>query len=296
MVLSKSLPASIDAERYVNAERDLSRLLRGSWIVTVLLIVGLGGWAATASISGAVIANGTVVVEGNRRLVQHLDGGTIAKIHVKDGDAVDAGAVLLSLDARELEAGIAGLVKEISAQSAQIDLVEDELKGLLELQAKRLVAHSRVTGLQREAARLSGEIAKLSNEKAKFDARLARAQVRAPVAGRVLNLATHTVGGIIPANATIAEIVPSKEALRIDARLAARDVDQVRSGQSAELRMTSLNQRTTPSLDGTVEQVSADLIRDTALNTEYYLVRIRLSADADKNSMAPCCCRACLWM
>jgi multidrug efflux pump subunit AcrA (membrane-fusion protein) len=282
MAMSKSLPASVDADRYATSERDLQRLLRGSWIVTLLLILGLGGWAATASINGAVIASGTVVVEGNRRVVQHLDGGTIAKIHVKDGDAVNGGAVLITLDARESEAAIAGLGKEISAQSAQIDLVEDELKGLLELQAKRLVAHSRVTGLQREAARLSGEIAKLSNEKAKLDARLARSQIRAPVAGRVLNLATHTVGGIIPANATIAEIVPSKEALRIEARLSPRDIDQVRSGQSAHLHMTSLNQRTTPSLEGTVEQVSADLMRDTAQQAEYYQVRIQLNKNAEQ--------------
>jgi HlyD family secretion protein len=281
MALSKSLPASIDAERYVSAERDLTRLLRGSWIVTALLILGFGGWAATASINGAVIASGTVVVEGNRRVVQHLDGGTIAKIHVKDGDAVAAGEVLISLDARELETGTAGLTKEIAAQSAQIDLVEVELKGLLELQAKRLVPNSRVTSLQREAARLSGEIAKLANEKAKSDARLARSQIRAPVAGRVLNLATHTVGGIIPANATIAEIVPTNEALTIEARLSPRDIDQVRSGQAAHLRMTSLNQRTTPSLEGAVEQVSADLMRDDAKSAEYYLVRIRLDKGAE---------------
>jgi multidrug efflux pump subunit AcrA (membrane-fusion protein) len=282
MVRSELLPASVDAARYHTSERDLARQLRSSWIVTVLLILGLGGWAATASINGAVLANGTVVVEGNRRVVQHLDGGTIAKLHVKEGDAVEAGALLISLDAHELEAGAAGLDKEITAQSSQIDLIEDELKGLLELQAKRLVANSRVTGLQREAARLSGEIAKLANEKAKLDAKLARSQIRAPVAGRVLNLATHTIGGIIPANATIAEIVPTKEALRIEARLSPRDIDQVRSGQAAHMRMTSLNQRTTPSLEGAVERVSADLMRDDPLGAEYYLVRILLDKDAEK--------------
>ena len=282
MAMPKSLPASIDAERYASSERDLARLLRGSWIVTILLIVGVGGWLATASINGAVVASGTVVVEGNRRVVQHLDGGTIAKLHVKDGDAVEANALLITLDAHELEAGSAGLAKEIAAQSAQIDLVEDELKGLLELQVKRLVTHSRVTGLQREAARLAGEIAKLANEKAKLDARLARAEIRAPVAGRVLNLSTHTIGGIIPANATIAEIVPTREALRIEARLSPRDIDQVHAGQTAQLRMTSLNQRTTPTLEGAVEQVSADLMRENDRSTEYYLVRIRLDPDAGK--------------
>lgn len=278
----KSPAASIDCLPYLRAERDLVWLLRYAWIVTILLIVGFGGWTATASLNGAVIAAGTVVVEGNRRVVQHLDGGTIAKIHVKEGDPVEAGALLLSLDAHEVEEGIAGVSQEISSQSDQIDSIEQELKSLIELKAKRLVSQNRVSALQREAARLAGEVARLSNEKSKLEARLARAEIRAPVAGRVLNLAAHTIGGIIPPNATIAEIVPTNEALRVDARLSPRDIDQVRSGQPARLRMTSLNLRTTPDLDGTVEQVSADLHQDAADSAGYYLVRILLEAGAEK--------------
>ena len=282
MSTSKSPPAPIDCVRYLRSEADLGRLFRNAWIVTLFLIVGFGGWAATASISGAVIAVGTVVVEGNRRLVQHLDGGTIGKIHVKEGDAVEAGALLISLDGHEFEEGSAGLTKEIASQSAQIDLIEEELKGLLQLQEKHLVARSRVSALQKDAARLSGEIARLSNEKMKLDARFERTQIRAPVSGRVLNLVTHTIGGIIAANSTIAEIVPSKEAPRIEARLSPRDIDQVRSGQAAHMRMTSLNQRTTPALEGTVKRVSADLLRDDARGADYYQVRILLEESAEK--------------
>jgi HlyD family secretion protein len=265
------------------AEADIKRLFRLSVIVTFVLIVGLGGWAAASSISGAVIASGTVAVEGKRRAIQHLDGGVIEMLHVKNGDVVEAGSLLVTLDAREFKDEIAGIDKEISARSAQIKLIEDELQNLLELLEKRLVAQNRVASLQRESAALAGEIARLTSHKAKIEARLERVEIRAPVSGRVHNLVTHTVGGVIPPNATIGEIVPSLEGLVIEARMDPQDIDQVQMGQAAQVRMTSLNQRTTPLLAATVDRVSADLMRDDATGRDYYLVRIILADDAQQH-------------
>jgi len=62
------------------------------------MVLGLGVWGATSRISGAVIAPGSVEVEGNRQVVQHLSGGVIAVINVRDGDVVEAGEVLVELD------------------------------------------------------------------------------------------------------------------------------------------------------------------------------------------------------
>ena len=72
-------------------------------LVAGLLVVGgffgvLGGWAALAPLSSAAIAPGTVIVEGNRRTVQHLEGGIVREILVRDGDAVAAGQPLVILD------------------------------------------------------------------------------------------------------------------------------------------------------------------------------------------------------
>jgi multidrug efflux pump subunit AcrA (membrane-fusion protein) len=273
-------PSADDLARYFAAEADMARLFRLAWIVTVVLVAGVGGWAATSSISGAVIAAGTVAVEGKRKVLQHLDGGVVAHLHVRDGDVVESGNLLVTLDAEELRREVAGLDKEISARSQQIELIEGELKNLLELLEKRLVAHNRVTTLQREASSLAGDIARLSGQKAKVEARLARVEIRAPIAGRVHNLVTHTVGGVIPPNATIGEIVPSHEGLLIEARVAPEDVDEVRTGQQAHVRMTSLKQRTTPSLPGRVEQISADLMRDDPKGRDYYLARILLAEAA----------------
>src|SRR6266446_4385940 len=66
--------------------------------IAAVLIGGVGGWAATAQLAGAVIAPGTVVVESNLKKVQHPTGGVIGEILVKEGDEVDEGQVVLRLD------------------------------------------------------------------------------------------------------------------------------------------------------------------------------------------------------
>ncbi len=72
-------------------------MLVGAAICTAL-VIGLGGWGAIASISGAVVAPGRVVVETNSKVVQHSEGGIVGAINVKNGDRVAAGDILLVLD------------------------------------------------------------------------------------------------------------------------------------------------------------------------------------------------------
>jgi len=78
-------------------------LLMG-FILIFALIAGFASWAALAPIQGAVIAPGTVVVEGKPKTLQHLDGGIVGEILVRDGDKVEAGDVLLRLDPTSLNA------------------------------------------------------------------------------------------------------------------------------------------------------------------------------------------------
>lgn len=67
-------------------------------IALVVLLGGFGGWSVFSSIAGAVIASGQVAVDRNRQIVQHPDGGVVAQIAVKEGDAVLAGDILIRLD------------------------------------------------------------------------------------------------------------------------------------------------------------------------------------------------------
>src|SRR5262245_59156519 len=83
-------------------EQDPRRMIRKLNLVglaiTVLLVGGVGGWATTAQLAGAVIAPGTIVVESNVKKVQHPTGGVVGEILVKEGSEVDEGQVVLRLD------------------------------------------------------------------------------------------------------------------------------------------------------------------------------------------------------
>ena len=80
----------------------VSDSIKGPTLVGLLIIVAFfgifGGWAAMAPLNGAVLADAVVKVQGNRKSVQHFDGGTVKEIHVKDGDIVKTGDILLVLD------------------------------------------------------------------------------------------------------------------------------------------------------------------------------------------------------
>jgi multidrug efflux pump subunit AcrA (membrane-fusion protein) len=276
---ARSVAPSFDPPSSDDGGHGLRRHFAATAILFALFVVAVGTWMAAATINGAVVAVGTIVVEGKRRTVQHLDGGRIATIHVKDGALVEKDALLVTLDVREIDEEREALAREIAARSQQVELIESELKGLLELQAKQLVPRSRVATLQREAAGLAAEIARLGSTKVKLDGRRERIAVTAPVAGYVHNLSTHTIGGVIAPGAAIAEIVPTSDALVVEARIQPGDIDQVHSDQRATVRLSSLNQRTTPALDGIVSVVSADLLKDEKGAT-YYVAKITFEANA----------------
>lgn len=78
--------------------------------IIAVTFVGLLGWAAFAPLDSAVIANGVVSAEGNRKTIQHLEGGMLAKILVRDGDKVKAGQLLFELDPTQANAA-AGITR-----------------------------------------------------------------------------------------------------------------------------------------------------------------------------------------
>ena len=95
---------------------------RGATLLGVLLIAtfagGFGVWAATAPLSAAALASGQVKVEGNRRTIQHLEGGIIREILVKEGDRVAAGQMLMRLDDTQSSASAEGLQGQLDSLRA----------------------------------------------------------------------------------------------------------------------------------------------------------------------------------
>ena len=98
------------------------RLFLIGWSAILLVLGGLFAWSVLAPFEGAVITSGAIAVDGNHKAVQHPDGGIVSDILVREGDLVEAGSVMLSLDDAELESAL-------SAASVQLyDLVAKEAR------------------------------------------------------------------------------------------------------------------------------------------------------------------------
>jgi HlyD family secretion protein len=104
-------------------------LILGLGIVGVLAL-GLGGWASTQLISGALIAPGQIVVESNVKKVQHPTGGVVGELLAHDGDRVKAGDVVVRLDDTVTKANLAIVTKNLDAAMARGARLEAEQRGL----------------------------------------------------------------------------------------------------------------------------------------------------------------------
>ena len=98
--------------------------------VVVLLAGGLGGWASTAEISGALIAPGSIVVESSVKKVQHPTGGVVGEVRAHDGDLVKAGDVVVRLDDTVTKANLAIVTKNLDGMLARAARLQAEQQGL----------------------------------------------------------------------------------------------------------------------------------------------------------------------
>jgi HlyD family type I secretion membrane fusion protein len=369
----------------------------------VLFLLGFGYWSNTALIAGAVITSGAFVTTGQNKIIQHLEGGVIREILVREGDVVEAGETLIHLDPtgpkaeldrlvlrhmraeamearlvaeirgepkvtfppalvarhddpdiqsivgaqlltfdakqKNLDADLAALKDSISAiqeriaaaqtqkqaVERQVELINEELTSKSTLLPAGLVRKPELLALQRAQAALHGEIGKLQGEIGEAKEQIAktteqmvsmraaaikeaveqlhqaraeiadvrermrsqqgvldRVNIAAPVRGIVVKLRYHTTGGVIEPGKNIMEILPLRASLIIEVRVRPQDIDHVKVGQEASIRLTALNQRTTPTLLGKVAYVSADALPDdlqTVQGHEVYVVRIQLAEE-----------------
>ena len=98
--------------------------------VVAVLAGGLGGWASTTEISGALIAPGAIVVESNVKKVQHPTGGVVGELRAHDGDVVKAGDVVVRLDDTVTKASLAIVTKNLDGLWARAARLEAEQQGL----------------------------------------------------------------------------------------------------------------------------------------------------------------------
>lgn len=375
-------------------------------LIMAMVTMGFGVWGNMAPIAGAVVASGVFVVTGQNKIVQHLEGGVIREIYVREGDTVEAGQLLLELDEtasraelqrlflrrirltamdarlqaemreeqeiklpaevddwlskshevkeivdsqqmtftarrnnlnsdiRSIDESIKALDERIRGSRVQLDavrrqivLLDEEIETKDRLVQAGLVRKPELMVLQRQKANLEGEVGRIMGDIGDAKERIARAveqingvrktaiktaveqmhevrgeladvrermlsakgvldrvRVTAPVSGVVVKLRYHTRGGVIEAGKSIMELLPLKDELIIEARLRPQDIDSVKRGQHAMVRLTALNQRITPMVSGDVVYLSADTLADEKKSqqvgpTDIYLVRIRLNRE-----------------
>jgi HlyD family secretion protein len=110
------------------SDRDFQRRVVFSLGLVALLFVAFGGWAASSSLSSAVIAPGRVVVDSSIKKIQHPTGGIVSEIIVKNGDNVAAGDILVRLDDTQTRATL-GIVQsqliELTARKARLAAERD---------------------------------------------------------------------------------------------------------------------------------------------------------------------------
>lgn len=113
--------------------RSVRLHLLAGLLASVVLVGGVGAWAAVTNLAGAVVATGHFVVNSYVKKVQHPTGGVVGEILVREGDEVKAGDIVMRLDATQTKANLAIVTRRIDELSARLARLEAERDDLDEI-------------------------------------------------------------------------------------------------------------------------------------------------------------------
>ncbi|MBU0583141.1 MAG: HlyD family type I secretion periplasmic adaptor subunit [Alphaproteobacteria bacterium] len=166
-----------------------------------------------------------------------------------------------------------GQIGKLAAEASETESQIEKHRG----QLKQVEASYRQAAVD-ELQAIEAELDSVREQTRSAENILRRVVIEAPVSGTVVRLHYHTSGGVIESGKSIVEIIPTDVPLIIETQIARTEIDSVRVGQPVAVRLTALNRRTTPVLDGSVYYVSADSIPDSnpSQPREFYVARIRL--------------------
>ena len=249
----------------------------GATIVAVFCVALL--WAAFGHVDIVASASGKVVPSGRVKLIQPFETGVVRSIHVRDGQSVKAGEVLIELDPSITAAEQAQKKAELDTIAATVDKLEadepiiaqrvDILKKLVDkgLGSKLtyLETLQQLTDNQKDTAIQRSRLAEANAAVAAITARMKRQILTAPVDGVVQQLAVHTIGGVVTSAQQLAMIVPSDVVLEIEALVPNREIGFVHVGQDVQIKVDAFNFTRYGLLHGRVLSVSQDaIVRDVS--------------------------------
>jgi len=149
----------------------MQRLARRGALVIGAWVAIFAVWAACAPISGGIVGSGLVKVEANRRSVTHRDGGTVARILVKEGQLVQKGDVLIELDDVRVEASVDLLKAQLAADRLRQSRLEAESGGARRWQPSAALA-AEFAGVKRYGEQAAKEAATFAARQANVEAQI----------------------------------------------------------------------------------------------------------------------------
>ena len=284
---------------------------RLAWALIALFVVAVA-WACIGQVDIVAVAPGRLVVSERTKLIQPLERAVVKTVHVKDGDQVHVGQILVTLDATNASADKANLAEQLQAarsesQRSKVLLhklskseqysesnyaeatgfnadIQSQLQSewadirarLGKLQAERQRRQAEIDTVQQTLHKLNttiplarqreadiqGLAAQAREELTKATQREALSALKAPVAGTVQQLATHTVGGVVAEAQVLMVIVPHEAQISAEATLENKDIGFVNPGQSAEIKLETFPYTRYGTLSATVSRVTADAVAD----------------------------------
>lgn len=136
------------------------------------------------------------------------------------------------------------------------------------------------TEAQRELRQVEARISELNDRRVANEDRLARMEIRAPIAGTVNELMIFTVGGVITPAARLATVVPKDSRLMVEVRIGPNDVDQVHVGQTARMRFSAFSRNTTPEVAGKLTHLSPATTKDPVSGQSFYIGEVQIEEAA----------------
>ena len=111
---------------------------------------------------------------------------------------------------------------------------------------------------------------------------LAPSRCPCPYSGTVVDMAHHTVDGVVTPGSRILDIIPEDDRLVVEVQIRPADIDGLAVGMPADIRFTSFNQRETPVMHGQVLSISADRLIDPKTGAPYYSMRVLVTQEQGK--------------
>ncbi|SMF35604.1 HlyD family secretion protein [Xaviernesmea oryzae] len=286
-----------DARKATKKEQfGISARVYLSTVLAGLLVLGVGGWGAQAKLSGAIIAQGQVVVSQQVKMIQHRDGGIVSEILVRNGDPVRKGDVLLRLDETQTRVELAIVrtqLQQLVAMGARLTAERDgrdliDFSGgtlpsaLIESETKLFKENRQMLTNQREQLRL--QVRQLEEQVRGFKAQdESNDREKAIVTQEVAKMERLVKSGLVP-------VAQLRDMLRQMARiegthgeLAARIAEAESEISETRMKLLSVDQNMRKEAQGEIVEIESKIaeMREREIAARDRLSRMEVKAPVD---------------